>query len=588
MPAECRYMRTRLQIEYLRLLDFSQVAGLIELKDGEDLPEALRTDRLVLVAILTEIRTLMEDFAEINGRYKQLKPDNDPAAQQEAEELELIEELKHISLSYTKTVGERKYPRGLNHIGKTATMAKDIVKNPKRLRWVAFDGEVFLKLLGRLTDLNDYLVELLRGQQARQLEQTTQKTYLEIVQVRSSMEELTHLVTATMLLDGRKTGSMSSEIRRRNEDALASLARFKSLNTATDAPTNHRPSNYETLLSGTYKNYSQVFYDERDTSAHNVSSGRVRAEGKFYPGDQTVADVWIEWKTYKEERIAGQDKWKPHDDNVKRVRELVALLQSPKPREFCAPQCLGYFDDRDDEDDSDHDFRFGLIFKKPANALAPVSLHQMFDTPSPSLTERIALAHKIAVSILYLHAVNWLHKGLRSDSIVFFPTANAATDIRAPYLTGFEYSRPDKEGETTTGGNVNNRWELYVHPDYQGPGGSAKGTYRKTFDIYSLGIVLLEIALWTKIEHIVEIRDPEAAETDVLRGIRQKLLKPEYLDFLKASLGDRYHEAVKSCIEGRHAFGIADADNEASVQTGAQLQQNFTARVIDSLEGIHL
>ena len=329
-------MRTRLQIEHLRLLDWSHVAGLIQMKDGEDLPESLRTDRLVLVAILTEIRTLMEDFGEINGRYTQLKLDNDGSANQWGadEDAELVEEFQQISISYEATTGNRKYPRGLNHIAKTASMAKDVAKNPKRLKWVAFDADVFLKLLGRLTELNDYLVELMRGSQARQLEQTTQKTYLEMIQVRSSIEELKHLVTATMLLDDRtsNTNSASRDMRRRNEAVLASLAQFKSLNAATDAPADddNRPSNYDQLLASTYKNYAQVSYDEMDTSSHDPKSGRIRTEGKYYPGDRSRSDVWIEWKTYKEERVLNEDRWKPHDDNVRRVQELAALLQSPK------------------------------------------------------------------------------------------------------------------------------------------------------------------------------------------------------------------------------------------------------------------
>lgn len=307
MPKECRYMRTRLQIEYLRLLDWSHVAGLIQIQDGEDLPESLRTDRLVLVAILTEIRTLMEDFSEINGRYTQLHPPKDGStekrdAKTEAEELDLVEEFQQVSVSYERTKGERKYVRGLNHIAKTASMTKDVFQNPKRLKWVAFDADVFTKLLGRLTDLNDYLVELMHGSQARQLEQTTQKTYLEMIQVRSSVEELKHLVTATMLLDDRSSTSASTsrDMRRRNEAVLASLAQFKSLNAATDATANHRPSNYDRLLISTYKNYSQVFYDEMDTSSHELKTGRIRTEGKYYAGDGSRSDIWIEWKTYKE------------------------------------------------------------------------------------------------------------------------------------------------------------------------------------------------------------------------------------------------------------------------------------------------
>lgn len=53
MPLQCRYLLTCLQIEYLRLLDSSEVAGLVECENGQDLPDSLKADRLVLVAILT-------------------------------------------------------------------------------------------------------------------------------------------------------------------------------------------------------------------------------------------------------------------------------------------------------------------------------------------------------------------------------------------------------------------------------------------------------------------------------------------------------------------------------------------------------
>lgn len=166
-------------------------------------------------------------------------------------------------------------------------------------------------------------------------------------------------------------------------------------------------------------------------------------------------------------------------------------------------------------------------------------------------------------------------------------TSISAQDISQPMLSGFEYSRPDKEGETSTGGSLNSRWELYVHPEYQGSA-SNKGTYRKTFDIYSLGIVLLEIAIWARIENILNI-DPTTAETTDLELIRKKLLDtPEYLNHVRASLGDKYHQAVRSCIEGKAAFGIDEHASEGTVETGAKLQQGFTERVVESLGGISL
>ena len=578
MPVTCRYMRTRLQIEYLRISNWGEVAGLIEYKEGQDLPDSLKADRLVLVAILTEIRTLMDDFANINGKYKeQLRPDQSSDAKKDAEDIDLVEEFSSISLEYEKRAVERRYIRGTNHIVNHMKMAKDIVKHPKRLVWVAFDEQVFVKLLGRLTELNDYLQELLHGQQARKLEQVTERTYMEMVQVRSSVDELKHLVTAAMLLEDRGHSS-TSEIRRRNDQVLAKLADFKSLNAANEAPSGQKPPDYENVISATHLNYSQVYYEENPAS----SSSRSRAEGKFFPGDGTQVQVCIEWKSYKEKWDTKLDKYVPQDDNIRRVRELVALLQSTKPKEFCSPLCLGYFDDRDDAEHSEHDYRFGIVFEKPVD-MSEVTLHDLLQTPTPSLTDRIALAHKISVCILYLHAVNWLHKSLRSDSIIFFPPSKPLTD---PYLTGYEYARADRPGETTTGGDVDEWTELYVHPNYQGPG--TKGLYRKTFDIYSLGIILLEIAYWQPIEEIMELNMDSETIFEDIKGIRERLLQPrsKVMEMVKANLGDRYFGAVRSCVEGRSAFGIAEGENEVDVETGAKLQRGFMRLVTDGLEGI--
>lgn len=556
-------------------MNWSEVAGLVEYQEGQDLPDSLKADRLVLLAILTEIRALMDDFANLNGKYtEQLRPDESAAARKDAEDLDLVEEFSSISLEYEKKAVERKYIRGTNHIVNHMRMAKHVAKNPRRLVWVAFDEQVFVKLLGRLTELNDYLQELLHGHQARKLEQVTEKTYMEMVQVRSSVEELKHLVTAAMLL-GDRGHSTTSETRRRNDQVLARLANFKSLNAANEDSGGQKPPDYHSVISATHLNYSQVFYQEDSSS----TSSRTRAEGKFFPGDGTFTQVWIEWKVYKEHWDTNLDKYVPRSDNIRRVRELVALLQSSKPREFRAPRCLGYFDDRDDAERSEHDYRFGLVFEKPVD-VSPVSLRDVLRTPTPSVADRIALAHKISVCILYLHAVNWLHKSLRSDSVVFFPLS---ISIMGPYLTGYEYARADRPGETTTGGDVDEWTELYVHPNYQGF--DTKALYRKTFDIYSLGIVLLEIALWQPIEQIVGL-DMDSVLFEDLKNIREKLLQPRsnVMEAVKADMGEEYSVAVRSCIEGREAFGIAPDEDEVKIETGAKLQQGFTRLVTDGLE----
>ena len=583
-------MRVKLQIEYARLLDWCEVAGLVELKDGQDLPDSLRADKLTLIAVLAEIRMSMEGLAEIRGKYVEFNPTVDAGSEKAAIETDLLEEFSHIAISYEKEPGQHKSVRSRNCITRGTSLASDVIKNPKRLKWVAFDKNVFLKLLGRLTELNDHLQELMHGNQARALELATQKTYLEMVQMRASVAELTHLVTAAMLLqehDGAEPSSAST--RRRNQKALASLADFKSLNAKNDVHGSGHYGVHKKSAIACQVNYSQIYYDD-DSALASTSDTRIRTEGKLYPGDGTEQHVWVEWKAYNTTYDRPSDEHLPLPKNLKRVKELVTLLQSDKPIQFCAPRCLGFFNDRDDKKNSNHDARFGLVFEKPKNCASPLSLRQMiFKAPKASLTDRVTLAHKISTCVLYLHAVNWLHKGLRSDGVMFFPNSDSDTSsITDPYITGYEYSRPDKDGETTTTAVEHADYlMLYVHPNYQGY--EAKGTYRKTFDIYSLGIILLEIAYWKRIEQILDI-DTHMAKPAQLKAVRERLLQPgsEYLAFVKGNLGERYYTAVKSCIEGRSAFGIGTHENEGDVQTGARLQYSFTMLVVDALQSISI
>lgn len=295
MPEDCRYMRTRLQIEYARLLDWCEVAGLIQNGEGQGLPGSLMVDPVVLSAILDEIRGAMEELAEINGKYVELNPEMNAATEKSTMEIDLLEKFSHITLSYDKKGGHRRYPRGLNSIARGASMASNIARNPKRLQWIAFDRNVFLKLLGRLNELNDHLRELMHGHQARALELATQKSYLEILQTRASVEELKHLVRAAVLPQEQDSGEYSSALaRRRYEKALASLAEFKCLNATFD----ELPRQHTQVPASSQLTYSQIWYDEKSACTFSVD-GALRVEGELNLGDGTKQYVWIEWKAYK-------------------------------------------------------------------------------------------------------------------------------------------------------------------------------------------------------------------------------------------------------------------------------------------------
>ena len=586
-------MRTRLQIEYVRLLNWVEVAGLVEY-EGKDLPESLKTDRLVLVAILTEIRVLMDDFAELHGKYYQLRPDQQSSDRVLLTDTELVEEFASISIPYQKKQQGRRYPRGTNRLIAMGRDMKAIVKNPRRLQWVSAGHEDFAKLLGRLSELNDYLHELMRGKKARDLELITRKSYLEMVQIKDSVEELKMLVTATRFKVGGGFTSMPDE-KAQDSQLLGSLADFKRFNIEQPIQLNGAPPNYEDIMPLTTDNVFNVFYQNNDQPQDNKGVFS-RRQGACEDSCRRKKQVWFEWKAYSYGDWDDEmQREPPIPEDLQRVQKLVALLQRPKPKEFCTPECLGYFDEQDRSKTNGPitgEFQFGLVFLKPEDSIV-VSLSELLQDQHvfmPGLADRVAIAQKVAQCILYLHAVDWLHKSLCSSNVLFFSTRGLA-DLTSPRVSGFELARPDTvEAQTinplTTEEQLH-RWDLYRHPDYQGSG--RRPMYRKTYDIYSLGILMLELAYWKSIDGILGIENPETAQTAELKAIRSRLLdEPKHLNYIKQNVGERYHDAVKACIIGPTAFGIAENQDELQLETEATLQQGYYERVVITLQDIRL
>ncbi|RMZ78929.1 hypothetical protein DV737_g3716, partial [Chaetothyriales sp. CBS 132003] len=111
---------------------------------------------------------------------------------------------------------------------------------------------------------------------------------------------------------------------------------------------------------------------------------------------------------------------------------------------------------------------------------------------------RITLATSLAESLMYLHSVDWLHKGIQSDNILFFPSSSSSPLPPTPVLSGFDFSRPTSSDETTIKSQSRAQDDFYRHPSLL-----AGGRSTKQHDIYALGIVLVEIALWKPVEEVV-------------------------------------------------------------------------------------
>ncbi|EMD61590.1 hypothetical protein COCSADRAFT_163025 [Bipolaris sorokiniana ND90Pr] len=97
-----------------------------------------------------------------------------------------------------------------------------------------------------------------------------------------------------------------------------------------------------------------------------------------------------------------------------------------------------------------------------------------------------------------MHFAGWLHREIKSESIVCFH-AEGQANIEEPFLSGFTLSRPENPREVSEY-DVSTTSNLYRHPDYQMPKPAQK--FHRSYDVYSLGMILIEIGLWKQIRTV--------------------------------------------------------------------------------------
>ncbi|KAA8909830.1 hypothetical protein FN846DRAFT_941011 [Sphaerosporella brunnea] len=268
--------------------------------------------------------------------------------------------------------------------------------------------------------------------------------------------------------------------------------------------------------------------------------------------------VLVEFKSY----LIDDRAHRRLEDLVHRLAEL--LCAGDKPFEFRLPPCSGYFHDPSKG-------RFGFVYELPPylhlrhaeearvpaamSMRKPHSLMQLLKHLEPiDLGDRFRLAKQLVAAVYTIHACGFSHKNIRPASILFLPAESGdrgggpsksrKVALRRPYLMGWGYTRPDElEFEADherrlivpRDGTVG----IYQHPERLK---SPYRPYKQIYDIYSLGLVLLEIGLWQSIESFVsEIKD---FTTDEFTLYLRKRVVPD----LRGQCGAIYEEVVQSCL----------------------------------------
>lgn len=243
-----------------------------------------------------------------------------------------------------------------------------------------------------------------------------------------------------------------------------------------------------------------------------------------------------------------------------RVDNLAILLSTSKDASFHTLQCLGVIEI---PNESQFAFVYGYpnldILEDKRNLPQPISLLDLLNGSQPSVTYRLNLAIALLRTVNIFHTGGWLHKDLRSENILFFPTSSTSHPLSpnlTPYLTGFQFSRLDSRTEISENPSSNPSHDIYRHRYALGEPSMA---FEQFMDIYSLGTILIEIAEWRPLRHVVlkhvDVKSREVP-LDKLAGIGKWLNETKVESGMVAfRMGDAFARAVKKCLRSEDSEG---------------------------------
>ncbi|KAH8756255.1 hypothetical protein F5883DRAFT_684604 [Diaporthe sp. PMI_573] len=104
--------------------------------------------------------------------------------------------------------------------------------------------------------------------------------------------------------------------------------------------------------------------------------------------------------------------------------------------------------------------------------------------------------------------------------------------------------------------------ELCRHPNVEGfSADSAAGRcFRKRYDIYSLSLILIEIAYWKPLESILGISSLKHLKAKDVLQMREVLPSQSHMESLQGSVGDTITHASRACLEGVDTVGQPDKE----------------------------
>lgn len=272
---------------------------------------------------------------------------------------------------------------------------------------------------------------------------------------------------------------------------------------------------------------------------------------------QTTRSVIVSFKPFRPPRRATE----PSDTFKRKVEHLDRLLSYPAGPDqgFRTLQCIGVV--RYDISRSNKMiYQYGLVYDLPSQDGSIVDDFQNLSgavtsksEARPTLGERFRLSLSPAETIFNFLSVDWLHKSIRSNNVLLFRRATCLS-FSEPYLVGFGFSRAEEDQSTVDYDDVllNN---LYRHPRRQGP---PDVRFSILHDLYSLGVVLLEIGVWRPVSGFADFSQmtPDSIQVTLIEHATERL--PHYI-------GKDFSDAVVACLNGSLAGFLTNDEQDLAL-----------------------
>ncbi|KAL8697648.1 MAG: hypothetical protein Q9201_007020 [Fulgogasparrea decipioides] len=505
-----------LNLQEIQLTDWARRAGLLSATHALD----RRLNQTVVHAVLQELQKLLLDTDKLKSRYKLA--------------LSAIPSTNDLTVSSTME-------RGILGAAISENTRKDILVEarliqssnhfPQRLWWAAVDKSKFEEYIAQIRFFVQELWHLLDPLRQDEMASGLQVILSHVISMSDRLGDMKSLQDA-LRTSGTQRGTADSG----SYSSLESAAEIKAITLSINADSEGRA--LEAPLS------SEMNIHAVQLASHplqdfapfksNPDMGTARYDGKC---------VFIEWKTLP---VHARHKI------MTRVKDLAILLGAPKHPSFRSLRCKGLVRDTDDS-------KIAFVFEIPEiyGCQPPRPLRTMFGSISPSVTERLQLALRITESVRQFHTGGWLHKNLRSENILLFPSGNASMSaefpLTNPVLAGFAFSRLDSPSAISEQPSADPQRDIYRHPDAMG---EPSKSFTVVKDVYALGTVLLEIGEWRSLKSLVEkIVDVGKADVTLIQLAK---VKPFLLDdgpkgglrTLKFRMGDVYTLVTRMMLSG--------------------------------------